>query len=220
MNVGAPTLASYAYQLAGGGSQGVLAALAALKTAGSDVAGLIQSAGPGTGVEPALQASQDSGLEVGAFGLQVGAGLGAQALQDLLNPPLGFANPLLSTQGFLSLEAATAFAGYLYAEAQRTGQTGAFTQYALNSALDALLGTPNDLLEPGPASEALRQATLDPKDANEDGIVTPAETLFYALSHPQFVPQDANLDGFVTPAEALAYELRHPGGGALFDALA
>lgn len=139
MDVLAPTLlASYAYQQAGGGSYGVLAALDAINQSGLDAAALVQSAGPVAGSD-ALQASQNSGLEVGTFRLLDAGGLGAQALQALLNPPLSFANPFLNTQSYLSLNAAAAYAGYLYAQAQRAGLGAAYTQYALNSALDEIV---------------------------------------------------------------------------------
>lgn len=48
---------------------------------------------------------------------------------------------------------------------------------------------PNPALQPAKASNARARAVYtDPRDTNQDGIVSPAEALAYALKHPELAP--------------------------------
>ncbi|HJW32096.1 MAG TPA: hypothetical protein VJ505_01910 [Holophagaceae bacterium] len=213
MYVGAPSaLASYAYQQAGGSTQGILAALNVATQAGSDVAGLLQSAGA-TGV----QAGPAPGLTAETYAFNAAAGQGAQALQDLLNPPLGYANLFMNPQGVTDPAQAQAYAAYLYSQAQAQGQTTLLTKAMLKAA-DATAQTATTQLQAPAAKEPVAEAPakraapamgFDPLDTNQDGLVSPAESRAYGLSHPGLDPMDANYDGFVSTAEELAYARAH-----------
>lgn len=221
MDLGAPTaLASYAYLQAGGGGAGVLAALKAVTTSGNDVAGLVQSAGA-TEAQNGVQSSQGLALAAGTFELQASQGLASEALDNLLNPPLGFANPFINAQGVTDPSQAQAYAAYLYNQAQAQGQTALLTTALLKSAQAStqtattqLQATPPKPAEVAkattPAAGSARSAAgFDPMDTNRDGIVSPAESQAYGLSHPGLDPRDANYDGFVSSVEELAYAQQH-----------
>lgn len=215
MNIGAPTLlASYAYQQAGGGSAGVSAALASLASSANDVATMVRKTGLGQEFD-LLQLSNTKALDVGTYDLQVAAGKGPQVVQNLINPPAGYANPLLTQQTVLNPNVVGAYTKYQYGEAKKAGQTNAFTLQTTGTAAEATQGFQGDLynsaMPPSKTFKANALAFFDPMDVNQDGFISPAETISYALENPQLDPMDANLDGVVSPAEELVYSLSHPG---------
>lgn len=238
MNIGAPTLlASFAYQQAGGGTAGVSAALASLESSARDVTQMVKQIGSGQTFD-LLELSKTSALDTATYNLQAAAGKGTQAMQDLLNPPTGYSNPLLTgqttpspyalatdavgafnlysppTQTVLNADVVGAYGKYQYAQAEKAGQGNAATQQATTTAANATQGFQpglHDSAMPRTTSwEAISQANANPKDSNQDGLVSPAEILSYALKNPYYDPKDTNLDGLVSPAEELAYSLSHP----------
>lgn len=55
------------------------------------------------------------------------------------------------------------------------------------------------------------------KDADGDGVISPAERLAYLTRHPALDPRDLNLDGTVSPAEAQAEARARPAAGGGLD---
>lgn len=214
MNIGAPALlVGYAYHQAGGGSAGVAAALAALEQASGDTATLVKSAGAGPTLD-LLELGQTKALEAGTYSLLESAGLGPQVVQNLLNPPTGYSNPLLTARRGLDPGTVGAFAKYQYSQAEKAGQTALYTQQATKDAWGAVEAFPADLYDsaipPSSQPKSAPKTLTHPMDANQDGLVSPTEKLGYALDHAYLDPKDSNLDGFVSPSEAFAYSLQHP----------
>lgn len=221
MDLGAlSAVATYAYLQAGGGRAGALAALPAIQTTGGEASALVASAGSPEAAG-GLQGGQDTTLTAGTYALQAQAGQGQQALEALLNPPLGFANPFTSQTG-LDSGVAPAYAAYQYAQAQAAGQAASYLA-SLGTAvrMAAQAGLVN-LMTPTKATAAPAEEkaatptrantafTAGPMDANGDGLVSPAERGAYAFNHPALSPMDRDLNGTVSASERLAYALSHP----------
>lgn len=77
------------------------------------------------------------------------------------------------------------------------------------------------------AASPLKQASFDPADTNQDGVVSAVEKLAYEQAHPQaygvrksssdatsafahYDPMDSNKDGAVAQMERVSYALTHP----------
>jgi hypothetical protein len=214
MAIGAPTLlVGYAYHQAGGGGAGVAAALAALEKEAQQVTDLVKKTGSGQGFE-LLERSKAAALKVGTFPLRESAGQVAGLIQDLIHPPSGYGNPLLTPQTVLNPGVVGAYAAYQYQKAQETDQGAEATRAATQAATESALGFPEDLYasaRPGGAPlKTKAKAYFDFRDTDQDGFVSPAEAYAHALSHPHLDPRDTNQDAFVSPAEELAYLLKHP----------
>lgn len=239
MDIGAPALlASYAYQQAGGGREGVLAALGTLD-APSRTATTLIGGGP-TGDTLELGATD---LGAATYGLAAAGGQGSAALQELLNRTVSYDALFGQTPGALDARSAAAYAAYQYAQAQRTGQIPAFLKEALGPSGSVsqayaadLLGSVPMVEAPAPAAKEaetpagvdthqtaatptlLDSFAYDPMDTNQDGVVSAGETLAYGLDHAFLDPRDTNFDGFVSPMEAQVYAWRHPSLAATAEA--
>lgn len=212
-------LTSYAYQAAGGGAAGVLAAWNAARSAGLSAAALV-------GGDGADATGQAAALGAAGFGLAEAAGQGNQALQDLLRmgpdlglllpgAPEGQGNPALAgaEARYAYLQALRAGQGRLYTDALTTAAgTGApgVTQLLASSQLPVPVAPaeepPSQPAEPSPLT-AFRAA---PQDADGNGFVSALERTTYAFQHPVLDPADADQNGFVSPVERQAYALAHP----------
>lgn len=214
MAIGAPALlVGYAYHQAGGGSAGVRAALTALEGKAKEVTDLVRKTGMGQTFN-LLEQSKANVLKVETYPLLDPKDQGAKLIQDLISPPTGFGNPLLTPQTVVNPNVVGAYANYQYRKAETAGLGPKATQAATHGATESALGFPEDLYRSALAGDrdfqTKAKAYFDPRDTNLDGFVSPAESQAHALSHPHLDPRDTNQDAFVSPAEELAYLLKHP----------
>lgn len=214
MNIGASTLlADYAYRQAGGGSTGVSAALAALEASAKEVAGLVKKSGFGQSFD-LLEFGASKAFGTKTYPLEKAAGKGPSLVQELINPPMGYGNPLLTPTTVLNPNVVGAFAAYQYGQAKKAGDLPAFQEAIRAETAKTFKEGLYDSAQPLPKERRAHAFSFfDPMDTNRDGYVSPMESLRYAQTNPAVDPKDRNLDGRVSPAEEWAYELAHPNHG-------